>query len=153
MKCPRCGFENQEGKSKCSMCHYEFVNKNPVPNTTTTNNTTMTSINIVNNQEVDRTKLAKMLKGDFIFLFIFSLLVCGFIFFMSGYTITLRLIVQVSYTVLLFIGIILAGKKSPSAGYLGLFIGIIMALTIIDKDIIDCLLGVFLISHSLKYNK
>jgi len=29
MKCPSCGYENQEGAQYCNMCLYSFIKPNP----------------------------------------------------------------------------------------------------------------------------
>ena len=58
----------------------------------------------------------------------------------------------------LFAGALIAGydsacKGTKTAGTIGIIVGILMILTILLGDIIDCLLGIFVLSHSLKYNK
>lgn len=180
MKCPRCGFENQDGKIKCSMCHYELVHNTVQTNNNTSQSSTMNNIsfkesdnvsidgiaaslkfNAVNQSNTNTSKpkepvtinkIAKTLKLDYIFLFVLSLVLCVLYFFAYDKTISLRLIIQAGYSLLLFAGIFLAAKKKTAAGTMGLLIGVLMAMSIINKDIIDFLLGIFLVSHSLKYN-
>ena len=60
---------------------------------------------------------------------------------------------SIGFAVFLFIGYNLAKNGSKSAGTIGIIVGILMMLTIITGDIIDFLLGLFVVIHSYKYNK
>jgi len=96
----------------------------------------------------DFSKAQKNLKNDMLFLGIIQVII-----------IVLSLIGgSFSISNVLFAGALIAGYNSAidgtkTAGTIGLIVGILMILTILLGDIIDCLLGIFLLSHSLKYNK
>lgn len=93
-------------------------------------------------------KAQKNLKNDMIVLFVLELIILGF----SIYTENIN-IFSIGFAVFLFIWYILAKNGSKSAGIIGIIVGILMMLTIITDDIIDFLLGLFVIMHSAKYNK
>lgn len=62
-------------------------------------------------------------------------------------------IFAVIFAVTLFIGYTYAKKGTKAAGTIGIVVGILMMLTILSMDIIDFLLGLFILLHSVKYNK
>ncbi|MCI6931549.1 MAG: hypothetical protein MR765_00190 [Tenericutes bacterium] len=93
-------------------------------------------------------KAQKNLKNDMIGLFFLELIILVF----SIYTGNIN-IFSIGFAVFLFIGYNLAKNGSKSAGTIGIIVGILMMLTIITGDIIDFLLGLFVIMHSTKYNK
>ncbi len=57
------------------------------------------------------------------------------------------------YAVVLFLGYTYAKKGKRAAGIIGVIIGVLMMISIISSDIIDFLLGLFVLLHSLKYLK
>lgn len=57
------------------------------------------------------------------------------------------------FAVLLIIGYIYAKKGEKVAGTIGIIVGILMMLTILTVDVIDFVLGLFVLLHSLKFNK
>lgn len=57
------------------------------------------------------------------------------------------------FAALLFSGFILSKNGSKSAGTVGIVVGIWMMLTLLLGDIIDFLLGLFVVIHSSKYIK
>lgn len=93
-------------------------------------------------------KIAKILTNDFIVLAILEVIL--FILkIMKGTPI------QVAISVIIFIAMVvgsnLASDGKQSAGIMGMIFAILMILTIFTGDIIDCILGVFLLIHSIKY--
>ncbi len=93
-------------------------------------------------------KAQKNLENDMLVLFIIELIICG----LSIYVDVLD-IFSIVLAFFLFIGFILSKHGSKSAGIIGITVGIFMMLTIIIGDIIDFLLGLFVVMHSIKYNK
>lgn len=53
----------------------------------------------------------------------------------------------------MFVGYNYAKKGEKKAGTIGMVVSILMMLTIIGADILDFLLGLFVVLHSSKYNK
>ncbi len=96
----------------------------------------------------DFEKAQKNLKNDMIVLFVLELIILGF----SIYTSNIN-VFSIGFAVFLFIGYLLAKSGSKSAGTIGIIVDILMMLTIITGDIIDFLLGLFVVMHSSKYNK
>lgn len=97
-------------------------------------------------------KIFKNLKNDFLTLAIISLVVSVAILYLNEDSVIIRAIMQIGYTLLLFLGYFLARGKKQSAGILGIVIGILMILTFFSS-IIDGILGIFLLTHAIKYNK
>lgn len=93
-------------------------------------------------------KAQKNLKGDMIGLFILELIILVLSIIIKEFNFFTIIIAA-----LLFLGYIFAKMGTKTAGIIGIFIGIMMMLTILAGDIIDCLLGVYVLIHSLKYNK
>ena len=87
-------------------------------------------------------KAQKNLKNDMLVLFILDLI----IFFFS--LINKVNFFSLVYAVILFIGYNEAKKGNKNAG---IIIGILMMLTILSADILDFLLGLFVLIHSVKY--
>ena len=90
-------------------------------------------------------KAQKNLKNDMLVLFILDLI----IFFFS--LINKANFFSLVYAVILFIGYNEAKKGNKNAGIIGIIIGILMMLTILSADILDFLLGLFVLMHSVKY--
>ena len=97
----------------------------------------------------DKKEISNLLVNDFLFLMFWTLaatLIIAFtqfeIFALCHYSFIL---------LLLIIGYRLAASNHKAAGFIGLFVGICMILTILENDVIDMLLGVFLFTHSIVY--
>ena len=58
----------------------------------------------------------------------------------------------VIFLILSFVGYYLANKGVKVAGTVGIVVGILMMLTILKADIVDFVLGLFVVIHSSKYN-
>lgn len=93
-------------------------------------------------------KAQKNLKNDMIVLFVLELIILGFSIYNGNIN-----FFSIAFAVFLFLGYILSKNGSKSAGTIGIIFGILMMLTIIAGDIIDFLLGLFVVMHSSKYNK
>ena len=108
----------------------------------------------MNNDSLSNNKIVKNLKNDFLVLAILSLIVSIgiFILYKEDSNIMIRFGIQIGYTLLLFWGYTMAKQEKKSAGILGIIIGILMILTVFSS-IIDALLGLFLLIHSIKYKK
>lgn len=96
-------------------------------------------------------KNQKNLKNDMLVLFIIELILL--VFNLIKNEIGLNLIINAIFTVLMFIGYTKAKEKAKVAGTIGLVTSILMMITILNLDIIDFLLGLFVFIHSLKYSK
>ena len=90
-------------------------------------------------------KAQKNLKNDMLVLFILDLII--FFFTLINKVNFFSLV----YAVILFIGYNKAKKGNKNAGIIGIIIGILMMLTILSADILDFLLGLFILIHSIKY--
>ena len=95
-------------------------------------------------------KIIKNLKNDFLFLAIIQIIILAISLFVDNSILTISSIV---YGILLLVGYSSAKNIKKSAGSIGIFVGILMILTILTGNIIDLILGIFLVSHSVKYNK
>ena len=94
-------------------------------------------------------KAQKNLKNDMIFLCILELIICcGFLMIDGELN-----IFSIVFSVFLFIGYILSKSGSKLAGIIGIIFGFLMILTILDGDLIDFLLGLFVAKHSINYTK
>lgn len=96
----------------------------------------------------DWAKVQKTLKNDMLLLSILEIIIV--IFAITQNSLNIPTIV---FAASLFAGYFLAKSGKAAAGTIGIIVGILMALTIIGGDIIDFLLGIFLIKHSSNYNK
>ncbi len=90
-------------------------------------------------------KAQKNLKNDMLVLFILELIIFFFSLTTKANFFTLV------YAAILFIGYTEAKKGTKNAGIIGIIIGILMMFTILSADIIDFLLGLFILMHSIKY--
>ena len=61
--------------------------------------------------------------------------------------------VNIIYLVLLLIGIKFSKDEKKIAGTIGIIVSILMILSILSLNIVDFLLGIFLLIHSIKYQK
>ncbi len=95
----------------------------------------------------DFKKLQKQLINDFLVLGILSLISAIY------YLVTKSSFFNIIYTILLFVGFYYAKKGNNIAGKIGVITGILLLLTIINLDIIDFILGIFILNRSIKYNK
>ena len=96
----------------------------------------------------DFEKAQKNLKNDMFILFILELIIHIFSLItdiFNFWTIVLSLVFAMGY--------IFAIKGKKIAGIIGIVVGILMMLTILFGDIIDFVLGLFVLIHSVKYNK
>lgn len=96
----------------------------------------------------DFEKAQKNLKNDMLVLFILELIFFVFSILSSSFNFP-----TVIFAILLFVGYNYAKKGVKTAGTIGIIVGILMMLTILSADIIDFLLGLFVVLHSSKYNK
>ena len=55
--------------------------------------------------------------------------------------------------VLFFVGFCFVDEKKKSAGYVGIFIGILLLISVVIKDYLSVLIGLDLIVNSIKYIK
>lgn len=97
--------------------------------------------------EFEKTK--KNVKNDLIILSALQ----AFVFAVSFITTVETNVFNAAYAVLLYWGHLEAKKGNKSAGIVGVIFGILMILTILVGDLIDPLLGIFLVVHSSKYLK
>lgn len=93
-------------------------------------------------------KAQKNLKNDMLVLFILELIILVFSLINRSFN-----FFTLIFAVLLIIGYIYAKKGEKAAGTIGIIVGILMMLTILTVDIIDFVLGLFVLLHSLKFNK
>ncbi|MBQ4263699.1 MAG: hypothetical protein IJB83_05635 [Bacilli bacterium] len=93
-------------------------------------------------------KAQKNLKNDMLVLFILELIILVFSLINRSFS-----FFTLIFAVLLIIGYIYANKGEKVAGTIGIIVGILMMLTILTVDVIDFVLGLFVLLHSLKYNK
>ena len=103
------------------------------------------TLKIEGKQMTEFEKAQKNLKNDMLVLFILDLI----IFFFS--LINKVNFFSLVYAVILFIGYNEAKKGNKNAGIIGIILGILMMLTILSADILDFLLGLFVLIHSVKY--
>lgn len=96
----------------------------------------------------DFEKAKKNLKNDMIALFVLEII--GFALSIGIDKINYFSLV---FAILLLVGFLLAKNGSKAAGIVGIVTGILMMFTIILGNIIPFLLGLFVLIHSLKYNK
>ena len=87
-------------------------------------------------------KAQKNLKNDMLLLGILTVIMAVFKF---------NTIFNAVYAILLFAGYFQAKKGTKAAGTIGYITGILMLIAIVQGNIIDALLGIFVISHSGKY--
>ena len=97
-------------------------------------------------------KIIKNLQNDFLVLAILEFIIAllSVLFLKSN---IISVVPNIIFGVVMLLGYNMAGQRKKEAGTIGIVIGILMVLTILKHDIVDCLLGVFLISHVFKYNK
>ena len=93
-------------------------------------------------------KMRNNLKNDMIVLFILELIISVFSIIANNFS-----VFSIIFAILLFVGYTFAKKGTKTAGTIGIIVGILMMLTILTRNIIDFLLGLFVVIHSLKYNK
>lgn len=93
-------------------------------------------------------KAQKNLKNDMIVLIVLQLIIIGLSLYIGEFS-----VFSIVNLVGLFIVFVLSKKGSKLAGILGIFIGAFMMITIISGSIIDFLLGLFILLHSIRYNK
>lgn len=95
-------------------------------------------------------KSQKNLKNDMLFLFVIELILLVFNFFKSG---VIAAIINLIFAALMYVGYVKAKEGQKVAGIIGMVTGILMMLTILNYDLLDFLLGLLVLIHSLKYNK
>ena len=66
---------------------------------------------------------------------------------------TLTIVFSLLYIGLYVTGFLSAKQGTKPAGIIGIIMGCILIATILMGDLIDCALGIFLMIHSVKYNK
>ena len=89
-------------------------------------------------------KSQKNLKNDMLVLGILTILLAVF---------KINIIFNIVYAILLFAGYFQAKKGKKSAGTIGIIVGILMIVSIVQGDIIDTILGLFVFTHSVRYNE
>ena len=95
-------------------------------------------------------KIRKNLQSDMIVLFVLELIIL--IFNVVSFNV-IGIIASAVIAILLMVGYQKAKNHEESAWGIGVVVGIFMMLTILLGDIIDFLLGLFVLLHSLKYKK
>lgn len=65
----------------------------------------------------------------------------------------ISLIFGLVYIVLYFVGFLSAKQGTKMAGIAGIIMGCVLIATILIGDIIDCVVGIFLLIAAIKYNK
>lgn len=95
-------------------------------------------------------KVRKNLQSDMIVLFVLELIILGFN--VLNFSIT-GIIASAVIAILLMAGYQKAKNREESAWVIGVVVGVLMMFTILLGDIIDFLLGLFVLIHSLKYKK
>ncbi len=93
-------------------------------------------------------KSKKNLKNDMLVLFIFEIIILVASIIVKEYN-----SFTIIFSLLFFIGFLKAKDGKKIAGTIGIITGILMMLTIFTLDLIDVLLGLFVLLHSIKYNK
>ena len=93
-------------------------------------------------------KAKKNLKNDMLILFILELLIVSFSLYKGNTN-----YFSIGFTILLLLGYFLAKNGSKAAGIIGVIVGILMAIAILNGDLVDALLGIFILFHSSKYLK
>lgn len=93
-------------------------------------------------------KAQKNLKNDMIVLFILELIIFVFSIVNNAFN-----FFAIIFALFLLACYIFAKKGTKAAGTIGIVVGILMMLTILTGDIIDFLLGLFVVMHASKYNK
>lgn len=97
-----------------------------------------------NQEEIVISKSQKTLRNDFIVLFILELLLVGMTISEGNFN-----IFNAIFAVLALLEIYLTSTNSKFSWIVGIIFGIGMISTIIIKDIIDALLGIFVLIHSI----
>ena len=95
----------------------------------------------------DFKKIQKQLINDLLILGILSLISAVY------YLIAKLNFMNIIFTTLLFMGLYNAKKGNQIAGKIGIVSGVLMMLTILNFDIIDFILGFFVLKRSINYNK
>ena len=103
------------------------------------------------NEKITYPKEQNMLIKDFTFLFILEIIGIGFFLFSFFRFESFLNFYSIPFFVLLYYGRIESKKGTKRAGQIGLVTGCLMILTIIQFDIVDFMLGLFLVIHSNKY--
>lgn len=98
-------------------------------------------------------KAQKNLQNDMIVLGILELLIFAGSIFLRQYISTIMTFTSIGFAIVLLIGYDFAKKGKKSAGTIGMIVGVLMMLTIISGDIIDFLIGLFVVIHSSRYNE
>lgn len=105
----------------------------------------------VKSKESTYPKEQDMLNKDFAFLFICQIIGIGFFIYLFIIRESFFNFYSIPFLVLLYFGKVESIKGTKRAGQIGLVTGFLMMLTIIQYDIADFLLGLFLVIHSNKY--
>lgn len=93
-------------------------------------------------------KAQKNLKNDMLVLFVLELIIFIFLIINNSFN-----FFALIFAIMLFVGYLFAKKGQKTAGTIGIIVGILMMTTILGGDFIDFLLGLFVLIHSVKYNK
>ena len=93
-------------------------------------------------------KAQKNLKNDMLALFVLELIIFIFLIINNSFN-----FLALIFAIMLFVGYLFAKKGQKTAGIIGIIVGILMMTTILSGDLIDFLLGLFVLIHSVKYNK
>ncbi len=96
----------------------------------------------------EKQKIQKNLKNDMIVLFVLELLLFGYTLSKGNFN-----FMPLIYAVFLLLAYFQANKGEKIAGIIGIIVAILMMLSIVFFDLIDFLLGLFVLIHSLKYYK
>ena len=89
-----------------------------------------------------------------IFMLVMGILqVISLVLILTGEFEVVSLIFGLVYIVLYFVGFLSAKQGTKMAGIAGIIMGCVLIATILIGDIIDCVVGIFLLIEAIKYNK
>ena len=89
-----------------------------------------------------------------IFMLVMGILqVISLVLILTGEFEVISLIFGLVYIVLYFVGFLSAKQGTKMAGIAGIIMGCVLIATILIGDIIDCVVGIFLLIEAIKYNK
>ena len=100
----------------------------------------------IKQSDEEMTKAQKTLHNDFLLLFFLELIILAYTLTAGDKNIN---IFNVVYLVLTIIGFGLTFSNSKNSWIVGIIIGLSMMLSIISFDIIDAVLGLFIVIHSI----
>lgn len=89
-----------------------------------------------------------------IFMLVMGILqVISLVLILTGEFEVISLIFGLVYVALYVVGFLSAKQGTKMAGIAGIIMGCVLIATILIGDIIDCIVGIFLLIEAIKYNK